>query len=97
MIILIYNEGEVLLEYYYECVHLQAVCFLPKDMCDVRKVEIARAVRLCKATVEPIFFKVPRTRVSQIYTTPVQFHNPTKKSIVSVAAVALALIEKKVI
>ena len=47
-----------------ECVHLQAVCFLPKDMCDVRKVEIARAVRLCKATVEPIFFKVPRTRVS---------------------------------
>ena len=43
---------------------MQAVCFLPKDMCDVRTVEIARAVRLCKATVEPIFFKVPRTRVS---------------------------------
>ena len=48
-------------------IHLQAVCFLPKIMCDV---ETARAVRLCKTTVEPIFFKVPRTRVSQeIYTT----------------------------
>ena len=42
----------------------QAVCFLPKDLCDVRQVEIARAVRLCKTTVEPIFIKVPRTRVS---------------------------------
>ena len=43
---------------------LLGVCFLPKDMCDVRKVEMERAVRLCKTTVEPIFFKVPRTRVS---------------------------------
>ena len=42
----------------------QAVCFLPKDVCDVRQVEIARAIRLCKTTVEPIFIKVPRTRVS---------------------------------
>jgi coronin-7 len=41
----------------------QAVCFLPKDLCDVRKVEIARAVRLCKTTVEPVFIKVPRTRM----------------------------------
>ncbi|CAI8048905.1 Coronin-7 [Geodia barretti] len=40
----------------------QAVSYLPKDLCDVRRVEIARAVRLCKTTVEPIFFKVPRTR-----------------------------------
>jgi coronin-7 len=41
----------------------QGVCFLPKDLCDVRKVEIARAVRLCKTTVEPVFIKVPRTRM----------------------------------
>jgi coronin-7 len=41
----------------------QAVSYLPKDLCDVRRVEIARAVRLCKTTVEPIFFKVPRTRM----------------------------------
>lgn len=41
----------------------QAVCFLPKDLCDVRQVEIARAVRLCKTTIEPIFIKVPRTRM----------------------------------
>ncbi|CAI8046126.1 Coronin-7 [Geodia barretti] len=40
----------------------QAVSYLPKYLCDVKRVEIARAVRLCKATVEPIFFKVPRTR-----------------------------------
>ena len=48
----------------YECVFWQAVSYLPKDLCDVKRVEIARAVRLCKTTVEPIFFKVPRTRVS---------------------------------
>ena len=40
------------------------MCFLPKDLCNVREAEIARAVRLCKTTVEPIFIKVPRTRVS---------------------------------
>ena len=45
-------------------IYLQGVSFLPKDLCDVRQVEIARAVRLCKTTVEPIFIKVPRTRVS---------------------------------
>ena len=74
-----------------ECVHLQAVCFLPKDMCDVRKVEIARAVRLCKTTVEPIFFKVPRTRVSQeIYTTiPQRERRNLSAIIVSVAAVVV--------
>ena len=39
--------------------------FVTKDMCDVRQVEIARAVRLCKTTVQPVFIKVPRTRVSK--------------------------------
>ena len=45
---------------------LQAVCFLPKDLCNVRQVEIARAVRLCKTTVQPIFIKVPRTKVNLV-------------------------------
>jgi coronin-7 len=40
----------------------QAVAFLHKTACDVRKVEIARAIRLCKSSAEPISFKVPRVR-----------------------------------
>lgn len=35
-------------------------------MCDVRKVEFARALRLTTSTVEPMSFSVPRTRVSVI-------------------------------
>ena len=42
----------------------QAVAFLPKNVCDVRKVEIARGIRLCKSSAEPISFRVPRVRVS---------------------------------
>lgn len=41
------------------------MCFLPKTVCDVRDVEVARAVRLGKTTIEPVAFKVPRVRVSE--------------------------------
>lgn len=46
-------------------VPLQGLCFLPKTSCDVRDVEVARAVRLSKTTIEPVSFKVPRVRVSE--------------------------------
>lgn len=41
----------------------QAVSFLPKYLCDVRKVEFARAIRLTTTTIEPMSFSVPRTRM----------------------------------
>lgn len=41
----------------------QAVAFLPKILCDVKRVEIARAIRLCKSSVESFYFTVPRTKV----------------------------------
>lgn len=37
--------------------------FLPKVVCDVKKVEIARGVRLCKSSIEPFFIRVPRNKV----------------------------------
>jgi coronin-7 len=40
----------------------QAVSFLPKSVCNVREVEYARALRLTKAAIELIEFKVPRNR-----------------------------------
>ena len=42
---------------------IQAVAFLPKVMCDARKVEIARGVRLTTSTVQQFTVKVPRTRL----------------------------------
>ncbi|XP_048846279.1 coronin-7 isoform X2 [Brienomyrus brachyistius] len=36
--------------------------FLPKTECDVRNVEIARALKLSKTSIEPIAFKVPRVK-----------------------------------
>lgn len=41
----------------------QALSFLPQTMCDVRKVEVARAVRLTATTIEPMSFTVPRVKV----------------------------------
>ena len=43
--------------------HTQAIAFLPKVVCDVKKVEIARGVRLTPSTVEQFVIKVPRTRL----------------------------------
>ncbi|XP_026864929.2 coronin-7 isoform X1 [Electrophorus electricus] len=40
----------------------KGLCFLPKTQCNVRDVEVARAVRLGKTTIEPVAFKVPRVR-----------------------------------
>uniref|UniRef100_A0AAR2KHG2 Coronin n=1 Tax=Pygocentrus nattereri TaxID=42514 RepID=A0AAR2KHG2_PYGNA len=40
----------------------KGLCFLTKTECDVRDVEIARAIRLGKTTIEPVAFKVPRVR-----------------------------------
>uniref|UniRef100_A0AAY4BPV0 Coronin n=1 Tax=Denticeps clupeoides TaxID=299321 RepID=A0AAY4BPV0_9TELE len=37
-------------------------CFLPKTSCDVRDVEVARALRLSKSSIEPVAFKVPRVK-----------------------------------
>ena len=39
------------------------MAFLPKVLCDVRRVEIARAVRLLSDSLEPVFFTVPRAKV----------------------------------
>ena len=49
-----------------ECDLFQAVSFLPKTLCDVKRVEIARAVRLCKSSVELFYFTVTRTKVGGI-------------------------------
>ncbi|KAL8175242.1 UNVERIFIED_CONTAM: Coronin-7 [Gekko kuhli] len=36
--------------------------FLPKSECDVREVEVARALRLRQSSIEPIAFRVPRVK-----------------------------------
>jgi coronin-7 len=38
------------------------VCFLPKQSCDVREVEIARMLKLHSDKIEPVKFIVPRQR-----------------------------------
>ncbi|XP_037087762.1 coronin-7-like [Pollicipes pollicipes] len=40
----------------------QGVAFLPKSVCDVRKVEFARCVRLLPTAAVPISFSVPRVK-----------------------------------
>lgn len=40
----------------------QGFAFLPKNVCDVRKVEFARAYRLTNKTIEPVSFTVPRVK-----------------------------------
>ena len=41
----------------------QGLAFLPRNVLDVRKVEVARAWRLTNNSVEPVSFTVPRVRV----------------------------------
>ncbi|KAI4890469.1 hypothetical protein NFI96_021847 [Prochilodus magdalenae] len=54
--------------YFMECSSFHSsephkgLCFLPKIECEVRDVEIARAIRLGKTTIEPVAFKVPRVK-----------------------------------
>ncbi|TRY97273.1 hypothetical protein DNTS_020572 [Danionella cerebrum] len=54
--------------YFMECSSFHSsephkgMCFLPKMACDVREVEVARAARLGKSTVEPVAFRVPRVK-----------------------------------
>ncbi|XP_036408139.1 coronin-7-like isoform X1 [Megalops cyprinoides] len=40
----------------------KGLSFLPKTECEVRDVEIARALRLSKTTIEPMAFRVPRVK-----------------------------------
>eukprot|EP00095_Tigriopus_kingsejongensis_P005020 maker-scaffold139_size317827-snap-gene-2.28 protein:Tk05020 transcript:maker-scaffold139_size317827-snap-gene-2.28-mRNA-1 annotation:"coronin-7 isoform x3" len=42
----------------------QGFAFLPKNVCNVREVEFARAYRLTNATIEPIAFTVPRVKTA---------------------------------
>jgi coronin-7 len=42
----------------------QGFSFLPKNVCDVRQVEFARAFRLLNTTFEPITFTVPRVKTA---------------------------------
>lgn len=55
--------------YLFECTPFkldtlhQAVSYLPKRVCDVRKVEVARALGLTKNSVEAISFTVPRVKL----------------------------------
>ena len=51
----------------------QAVAFLPKTLCDVSKVEVARGVRQCKTSIEPFLFRIPRVKVHST----VQYYNIT--------------------
>ncbi|XP_042577294.1 coronin-7 [Cyprinus carpio] len=54
--------------YFMECSSFHSsephkgLCFLPKAECDVRDVEVARAIRLGKTTIEPVAFRVPRVK-----------------------------------
>ncbi|KAG1927038.1 coronin-1C [Pimephales promelas] len=60
--------------YFMECSSFNSsephkgLCFLPKTECDVCDVEVARAVRLGKTTIEPVAFRVPRVRVRDPHT-----------------------------
>uniref|UniRef100_A0A671T8H5 Coronin n=1 Tax=Sinocyclocheilus anshuiensis TaxID=1608454 RepID=A0A671T8H5_9TELE len=55
--------------YFMECSSFHSsephkgLCFLPKAECDVCDVEVARAIRLGKTTIEPVAFRVPRVKV----------------------------------
>ena len=42
----------------------QALAFLPKNACDVRSVQFARAYRLTTNSLEPVSFTIPRVKVS---------------------------------
>ena len=42
----------------------QGACFLDKTECEVKKVQIACGLRLCKTSVEPFIIKVPRVKVT---------------------------------
>ncbi|XP_053370623.1 coronin-7-like isoform X3 [Clarias gariepinus] len=54
--------------YFMECSSFHSsephkgLCFMPKTVCDVRDVEVARAVRLSKTSIEQVAFKVPRVK-----------------------------------
>uniref|UniRef100_A0A671T740 Coronin n=1 Tax=Sinocyclocheilus anshuiensis TaxID=1608454 RepID=A0A671T740_9TELE len=54
--------------YFMECSSFHSsephkgLCFLPKAECDVCDVEVARAIRLGKTTIEPVAFRVPRVK-----------------------------------
>uniref|UniRef100_A0A9J8AXQ5 Coronin n=1 Tax=Cyprinus carpio carpio TaxID=630221 RepID=A0A9J8AXQ5_CYPCA len=54
--------------YFMECSSFHSsephkgLCFLPKAECNVRDVEVARAIRLGKTTIEPVAFRVPRVK-----------------------------------
>ena len=41
----------------------QALSFLPKLSVDVRRVELARAMRLTSNSIKPVTFRVPRLKV----------------------------------
>lgn len=42
----------------------QGFSFLPKNVCNVREVEFARAFRLSNTMIEPISFTVPRVKTA---------------------------------
>lgn len=59
--------------YLFECAPFkleslhQGASFLPKYVCDVRKVEVARAWRLTTNSVEALSFTVPRVKVNALF------------------------------
>lgn len=40
----------------------QSLVFLPKILCDVKRVEVGYGVRLCASSIEPLVFKIPRVK-----------------------------------
>lgn len=45
----------------------QGLAFLRKDICDVREIEFAKAVRVTHTTMEQVSFTVPRVKVCGIF------------------------------
>ena len=45
----------------------QSLVFLPKILCDVKRVEVGYGVRLCASSIEPLVFKIPRVKVNLLH------------------------------
>ena len=45
---------------------LQGLVFLRKDLCNVREIEFAKAVRVTHSTMEQVSFTVPRVKVRDL-------------------------------
>ena len=70
----------------------QAVAFLPKTLCDVSKVEVARGVRQCKTSIEPFLFRIPRVKVHSTVWYCSITHKPTHMLVVNIVACSVTCV-----